>query len=234
MMRETDEKVVELIQSSSSAKMFRLDYLVSDELRHEMVNEVFNDFAKYVWDLYFHETLSVSEEFASDHGVRKEKWQSLISNLFWWRVFYESHQSEKSAFENFIAENAHSLSKTPLYISWLRECEKITPKFYYIGYKYSDKYFIAIDILAEETVEVMVCQPMGSSVEKGGIAFGTLIPLGGGLFFPAVDLYHFDLKAMQDIANHLHYYFDKHLKSSPMGDAFIYVLSAMLQIESVL
>jgi hypothetical protein len=60
---------------------------------------------------------------------------------------------------------------------------------------------------------------------------GTLIPLGDGLYFPIVDFYHFDFEARQEITNYIFYYFDKFLKNSTMNEAFILVLSAMLQIE---
>jgi hypothetical protein len=60
---------------------------------------------------------------------------------------------------------------------------------------------------------------------------GTLIPLGDGLHFPIIDFYHFDFEARQDIAMHLHFYYDKYMKNSTMHEAFIHVLSAMLQIE---
>ena len=63
---------------------------------------------------------------------------------------------------------------------------------------------------------------------------GTLMPLGGGLYFPITDFYHFDFEAREAIANCLHHYYDKYLKNFSMHEAFIHVLSAMLQIEKII
>jgi len=118
--------------------------------------------------------------------------------------------------------------------SWLRECEKAVPKFYFIGHKYNDRVFVAIDILTEVPLDVIVYDPIAFPPKKGEIAMGTLIPLGGGLHFPIVDFYHFDYDARKAIASYFHHYYEKHLKSSTMYEAFIHVLSVMLQIERII
>ncbi|WP_442598605.1 hypothetical protein [Neobacillus sp. D3-1R] len=230
----TDENVMEFVQTASNSKKFRPDYSVSQELREEMVNEVFRDFMKYALDLYYEDNIPILEEILADLHVREEKLQGLMQNIFWWRLFYESHQKKgTSIIEDYITENHHWLRKKPILISWLRECDKVISKFYFIGYTFNERVFVAVDMLAEETLDVIVFDPHATPPIKGEIAFGTLIPLGGGLFFPITDFYHFDFEARQEIANHLHYYFDKHLKTSPMHEAFIYVLTAMLQIEKM-
>jgi hypothetical protein len=63
---------------------------------------------------------------------------------------------------------------------------------------------------------------------------GTLIPLGDGLFFPIIDFYHFDYEAREAMASCLHHHYDKFLKTSSMKEAFIHVLSVMLQIERII
>jgi hypothetical protein len=229
----TDENVIDFVQTATNSKIFRLDYPVSEELRDEMVGEVFRDFMIYALDLYYEENISILEEIVADLHVREEKWNGLMQNLFWWRLFYESNQNKgTSIIEDYIAENYRSLRKKPILISWLRECDKAVSRFYFIGYKFNERVLIAIDLLTEETVEIIVCDPLAPPTNQGEITFGTLIPLGGGSFFPIIDFYHFDFGARQEIANHLQYYYDKHLKTSPMHEAFIYVLTAMLQIES--
>ncbi len=230
--REVDSNIIDFVQTSKNSKVFRPAYCVSEELREEMVSKVFKDFMIYTLDRYYEENESLFEETVVDLEVRKEKGDSLKHNLFWWRVFYDSNQYGNSIIEDYIADNYHWLSKKPILISWLRECDKVVPKFYFIGHKYNENFFVAIDILAEETLDVIVYDPTAIPPITGELAFGTLIPLGGGLFFPIIDLYHFDYEARQDIANHLHFYFDKHLKKSPMHEAFIHVLLAMLQIET--
>jgi hypothetical protein len=229
----SDEKVIDFVQTATNSKIFRLDCPVSEELRDEMVSEVFKDFMIYAMDLYYEENISILEEIVVDLHVREEKWNGLMHNLFWWRLFYESSQNKgTSIMEDYIAENYQRLRKQPILISWLRACDKVVSKFYFIGYKFNERVFIAIDILAEETLEIIVCDPLAIPPKQGEIVFGTLIPLGGGSFFPIIDFYHFDFGARQEIANHLQYYYDKHLKTSPMHEAFIYVLTAMLQIEN--
>lgn len=228
----TDEKVMDFVQTGTNSKIFRPDYPVSEELREEMVSVVFRDFMIYAIDRYYDENISILEEIVADFQIRDEKWHSLMHNLFWWRLFYESSQNNgTSIIEEYIAENYQSLSKKPIFISWLRECDKVVSKFYFIGYKFNERFLVAIDILTEETVEIIVCDPLAIPTKQGEITFGTLIPLGGGSYFPIIDFYHFDFGARQEIANHLQYYYDKHLKTSPMHEVFIYVLTAMLQIE---
>jgi hypothetical protein len=228
----TDENVIDLVQTATNTKIFRPDYPVSDELREEMVSTVFRDFMIFAIDRYFDENIDILEEIVADLEIRDEKWHGLMHNLFWWRLFYESSQTNgKSIIEEYIAENYQTLSKKPILISWLRECDTVVSKFYFIGYKFNERFFIAIDILAEETLEIMVYDPLAIPPVKGEIAFGTLIPLGGGSYFPIIDFYHFDFGARQEIANHLKYYYDQHLKTSPMHEVAIYVLTAMLQIE---
>jgi hypothetical protein len=230
--KETDEKVIDFVQTATNSKIFRPDYPVSDELREEMVSKVFCDFMKYAIDRYYDQNITILEEYVADLQIRDEKWYNLLHNLFWWRLFYESSQNNRtSIIEEYIAENFQSLSKKPILISWLRECDRVVTKFYYIGYKFNDRFLVAIDILTEETLEIMVFDPLAIPPKQGEIAFGTLIPLGGGSYFPIIDFYHFDFGARQEIADHLKYYYDMHLKTSPMHEVFIYVLTAMLQIE---
>lgn len=231
---ETVEKVVEFAQSENKTKIFRPDHPVSDELRKVMVNEVFKDFMEYTWDHYFTACLPILEEYVEDHKPKKEKRQILLKNLFWWKIFYDSSRNlRESCLEDYIEENNHWLSKRPILISWLRECGKAIPKFYFVGHKYTNRVLVLIDMLEEKPLDVIVCDPYAVQSKKGEIVMGTLIPLGGGLFFPINDFYHFDFKARQEIAMHLHYYYDKHLKSSTLHEAFIHVLSAMLQIEKI-
>jgi hypothetical protein len=232
MENKTLEKVVEFAQSETKTKTFRHDYPVSDELRQVMVSEIFSDFMQYVLERNYAESTPLLKEYVDEHDPKREKRQGLIHNLFWWKIFYDSNlNSRKNCVEDYIADNYHWLSRKPIIISWLRECAKAIPKFYHVGYKYNDRVLIVTDILEEETLNVIVYDQLAIPPIKGEIVMGTLIPLGGGLFFPIIDFYHFDFEARKDIAMHLHYYYDKHLKTSTMHEAFIHVLSAMLQIE---
>lgn len=57
---------------------------------------------------------------------------------------------------------------------------------------------------------------------QGEIAMGTLIPLGGGLFFPIVDFYHFDFETREAMASCLHHHYEKYLKTSSMKETFFH------------
>lgn len=230
--RVTNEKVIKFEQSESNTKIFRHDYPVSDELRKVMVNEVFTDYMKFAFERYYNEFFSLLREFAENHHLEGEKRDELVHNLFWWRLLYDSSSNlGLSCIEEYIAVHYHSLRKRPILISWLRECDKVVPKFYHVGYKFNDRVLVVTDFLTEKTLNVIVHDPLAIPPKKGEIVMGTLIPLGDNLFFPIIDFYHFSYEARRDIAMNLHHYFYKHLKTSPMHEAFIHVLSAMLQIE---
>jgi hypothetical protein len=235
MMRkqETVEKIVEFAQSVTKTKTFRHDYPVSEDLRQVMVSEVFRDFMIYALDLYYdNENLSFLKEYVADHNPKAEKRQGLLDNLFWWRLLYVSGLNpENNCLDDYISGNVNMLRDKPIIISWLRECNKAIPKFYFVGHKYIDRCFVAVDILTQKPLDVLVYDPTAVPPKKGEIAMGTLIPLGGGLHFPIVDFYHFDYEAREAMASCLHQHYDKFLKTSSMKEAFIHVLSVMLQIE---
>jgi hypothetical protein len=233
---ETVEKLVEFEQTITKTKKFRLDYPVSEDLRQVMVSEVFRDFMIYAFDLYYdNENLSLLKEFVAEHNPKEEKRQGLLDNLFWWRLLYDSGSNPvNSCFDDYISDNHYTLRDKPFIKSWLRECNKVVPKFYFVGHKYNDRFFVAIDILTQEPLEVIVYDPTAIPPKQGEIAMGTLIPLGGGLFFPIVDFYHFDYEAREAMASCMHRHYEKYLKTSSMKEAFFHVLSVMLQIERII
>jgi hypothetical protein len=232
--KEIDRKVIDFAQTATSSTKFRFEYPVSMELREEMVRKVFRDFMNFAIDRYYDETIDSLEEFVTDLQIKDEKFHSLLFNLFWWRLFSESSENNGSdVIEEYIAENYHWLSEKPIFISWLKECKKAITSFYFIGYKFNDRALVAIDLFTEETIEILVYDPLAIPPKKGEIAFGTLIPIGGGSFFPIIDFYHFDFGARQEIANHLQHYYEEHLRTSPAREVIIYILTAMLQIEQL-
>lgn len=224
-------KVVEFAQSSTKSKSFRHNYPISEKLRHVMVDEVFRDFNKYAIDRNYQFYLPIMKVFLDDHHVKKEKLPELELNLFWWRLLFDLNLNVTNSVEDYIAKNIKRLSKQPFLISWLRECKRATPKFYRVGDLHNNEVLDVTELLTKETFEVLIEVSQVISPIKGEIVIGTLLPLGAHLFFPVTDFYHFDYKARVVIAQNLHYYFDKHLKESNIHEAFINVLSAMLQIE---
>jgi hypothetical protein len=233
---ETVEKIVVFEQSVTKTKIFRLDYPVSEDLMRVMVSDVFRDFMIYAFDLYYdNENLSLLKEFVAEHKPKTEKQQGLLDNLFWWRLMYDSGSHQvNSCFDDYISDKHYTLRDKPFIKSWLRECNKVVPKFYFIGHKYNDRSFVAIDILTHESLEIIVYDPTAIPPKEGEIAMGTLIPLGGELYFPIVDFYHFDYEAREAMASCLHHHYEKHLKTSSMKEAFFHVVSVMLQIERMI
>ncbi len=231
-LKAVKEKVIEFTQSDS--RKFRKDYPISDELREVMLDKVFREFMIFVLDEYYDAYTPISQEFVDEHAIPEEKKDGLIHNLFWWRIFYDANIHLKSCIEEYISENYQMLHKKPILLSWLRECDKVVPKFYYVGYKHNNRSYVVIDMLEEKPLEVIVLDPSAVPPEKGEIAMGILIPIGDSLYIPIVDFYHFNPNATQEIAMHLHYYYEKHLKTSSMYAAFLHVLSSMLQIEKIL
>jgi hypothetical protein len=231
----TIEKVVELVQSDVKAKKFRTAYDVSEELRIEMVSEVFQDYMMFARDNYYEACMPMLNEYVDEHRPRRKKRGGLIQNLFWFRMMYDaSLEPRNNSIEAYITENYHLLHKKPFMISWLRECAKAVPKFYYIGHKHNDHVIVAIDMLEEKPLDVIIYAADAITPKQGEIAMGTLIPLGGGLFFPIGDFYHFDYQAREAMASCFHHHYHKHLQNSTMHEAFIHVLSVMLQIESII
>ncbi|MCJ7842528.1 hypothetical protein MUB24_16820 [Lederbergia sp. NSJ-179] len=227
-MKENMEKVVQFGQSKSKATRFRHDHPISRELQSELL-EVYKDFVLYVSREEYAEPQSWLKEFIEAHSLEKEKIEALEINLMWWKVLYKS--DDYNYVENYIFNNIRRLNQSPIMIHWLKEWEKATPKFYYVGYTYSDRVFILIDLLTEETVEVIVLDACAVPPAKGEIMMGTLIPIGDALYFPILDFYHFDLRARNEIALHLHENYRKCVQETSIFEAFFRILSEVLQIE---
>lgn len=234
MEMKTVEKIIEFAQSGTNTKSFRPDYPVSEELRERML-DTFSDFMDFTLDAYFHEVAPFLEEYVEELKTREEKKDILLHNLFWWRIVYDANYNyRESCIAEYLAEKDRGLDRGPVIESWLRESWKAIPKFYYVGYKYNDRFFVVVDILTEKTIDVLVCDPLAIPPENGEVVVGTLIPLGEGLHAPIVDFYHFDYEARIDIARHVHYYYERFSKNSTPHETFLHVLSAMLQIERLI
>ncbi|QKY70782.1 hypothetical protein [Lentibacillus sp. CBA3610] len=229
----TTEKVVPFTQSASRGKTFRHDYPISDEMREELLLDVFKDFTHFLVDRYSALYQEDLREFIDDHHPRTEKRQALESNLFWWKLMYDSDDAEVTFTEDYIEDNRHNLHKKPLISSWLKEWDKAVPKFYYVGYKYNDRVLVVVDMLTNETLDVIVYDPTAVPPNKGEIVMGTLIPIGDALHFPINDFYHFDVEASQDLARPIVHNYEKHSEASTY-EAFIHVLSVALQIERII
>jgi hypothetical protein len=230
------ENLVTMVQTEEKAKIFRMDYPVSEELKGEMVNKVFCDFMIYALDQYYHEeNISVLEEFVEEYKLKEDKKESLLQNLFWWQLLNHPGQIKtKSCINEYIYNNFTRLRNRPFIKSWLKKCDKAEPNFYFIGEQFDDALFVAIDLLSQKPHLVIVCDPTAIPPKHGELAWGTLLPLGGGLFFPIIDFYHFDYESREAMASCFHYHYEKYSKKYDKNETFLHVLSIMLEIERII
>ncbi len=224
--------VVEFLQTGTRTKKFRVDHPLSRELQEQMVNEVWNDFTVFVLKEYYPVYLSFLEELMENMDVMEGKEAALLQNLFWWRICCDSKLSFSSTcIDEYINTHKQIFKSQPILESWMRTFDQAVTKFYAIVYKFNDDVLIVMDMLEEKLIDVIVVDPLAVPVKVGEVVVGTLMPMGDGLYFPVTDFYHFDYEARKDMGVHFHPLFAHQLQTSPMYEAFIYVLSAMLHIE---
>ncbi|KMJ57605.1 hypothetical protein AB685_16535 [Bacillus sp. LL01] len=232
---ETVDNVVGFAQSATHSGEFKNDLPISEELKVELLTEVYNDFAREVVGTHFKDFQELMQEYIDEHQIPEEKRHSLEHNLFWWKVLYQASIGVEILFvQEYIAKNYSVLKHKPLIISWLKQWEMATTKFYYVGFKHNDRTLVLIDILTEETLDVVVYDRNAIPPIKGEIVVGTILPIGDALYFPILDFYHFDYRAREHIATLLPHYYERYQKNSTEQEAFIHVLSAALQVERIL
>lgn len=164
---EKTETIIPFVQSETNTKTFRNDYPVSEELKEVMLTKVFKDFTRYALERYYPEYLPILTEYLHEHEIRGYKRESLLHNLFWWRIFYDSSMGfQNSCIEDFIVENYSWLSKRPILISWLKECGKAIPKFYFVGYKYNERVLVVMDTLEGKPLNIIVYDPLAIPPKK--------------------------------------------------------------------
>jgi hypothetical protein len=233
-MKDKDKNVYPFAQRAVRAKDFRQDYPISSELRQMILGEIFKDFKSYVIANYYSLYQPITKVFLDEHDIRPEKRQALEKNLFWWRLLYDNAKNVVNCVESYITENQRRLGKRPFFVSWLREFNRAQPKFYQVTKKHNDCSFVVTDILTGGRLEVIVHEEHAVRPLEKEVIVGTLLPIGGGVFFPVTDFYHFDIAAGSGIVKNLQYYYDVNSQDSPEHEVFIHVLSSMLQLERMI
>jgi hypothetical protein len=224
--------VVEFLQTGTRAKKFRADHPLSEELQEEMVNEVWNDFMRFALKEYYPVYLPFLKELTENMDVNEEKEAALLQNLFWWRISCDSELSfSGTTIDEYIVTQKQLFKNRPIMESWIKTFDQAITKFYFIVHKFNDHVLIVMDMLEDKLIDVIVVDPLAIPIRVGEVVIGTLMPMGNGLYFPVTDFYHFDYEARKDMGVHFRQYFAQQLQTSPMYEAFIYVLSAMLHIE---
>lgn len=230
-----EENLVRMVQTEEKAKTFREGYPVAENLREKMINEVFSDFVIFAYDEFYNdENLMELEAFVEESSPNVLTRQSLLDNMFWWQIMYQSAQKMVSCVDEYLTVNHVRYSTRRFMASWLEKCDKSVPKFYFIGHKYNERHFLVIDLLTQDLSEVTICHSNPISPNRGDVVVGTLLPLGGGLYFPIVDFYCFDYEAREAIASCFQHHYDKYSKCSSPHETFLHVLSVMLKIEKII
>ncbi|MBT2683353.1 hypothetical protein J7E42_06925 [Bacillus sp. ISL-37] len=224
--------VIKFLQTGTKTKKFRADHPLAEKLQEEMVNEVWNDFMRFAIKDYYPVYLPFLKELTENMEVKEEKEAALLQNLFWWRLSCDSKLSiSKTCIDEYIVAHKQVFKNRPIMESWIKSFDQAITKFYFIVHKFNDHVLIVMDMLEEKLIDVIVVDPLSFPIKVGEVVIGTLMPMGNGLYFPVTDFYHFDYEARKDMGVHFHQYFAQQLQTSPMYEAFIYVLSAMLHIE---
>jgi hypothetical protein len=224
--------VIEFLQTGTKTKKFRADHPLAKELQEEMVNDVWNDFMRFALKEYYPEYLPFLKELMKNMDVMEEKEAALLQNLFWWRISCDSKLSFSSTcIDEYIVTHKQIFKNQPILESWMKTFDQAITKFYYIVHKFNNHVLVVMDMLEDKLIDVIVVDPLAVPIRVGEVVIGTLMPMGNGLYFPVTDFYHFDYEARKDMGVHFRQYFAQQLQTSPMYEAFIYVLSAMLHIE---
>lgn len=234
-MTEDKKNVVAFAQPSKQTAPFRHGQPLSEEVVDAFLPELYNEFVSFIVDRVGEVYRPLLMEFVEDHDPPEDKRLVLELNLFWWRVLYDVSENESVSFvEDFCVERKQGLKQNPLMKSWLGEWEKATPKLYYIGEKFGANAFAAVDMMTDETVDVVLIDRKVKEPEQGSIAVGTLIPMGDALYFPVTGFYCFDPEVSKEIARPLLYHYKKELVESPVLEGFVHVLSIALQMERMI
>ncbi|MGR9048127.1 hypothetical protein ACQ4XT_05850 [Halobacillus faecis] len=234
-MNGDKKNVVAFAQPSKQTAPFRHAQPLSEEVVDAFLPDLYNEFVSFIVERAGEVYRPLLMEFVEDHAPPEDKRLVLELNLFWWRVLYDVSENENVSFvEAFCVERKQGLKQTPLMKSWLEEWEKATPKVYYIGDKFGANAFVAVDMLTDETVEVVLIDRKMKVPEKGSIAVGTLIPMGDALYFPVTAFYCIVPEVSKEMIRPLLSHYKKHLEASPVLEGFVHVLSIALQMERMI
>lgn len=229
--QQRDGKVVAFTQSRTNASKFRHDYPLTNEVRNELLDDVYTQFTDFVLREEYIISQPIIREFVESYNLTEKKSYTLEFNLFWSKVLYTARYREDLNYINhFIAQN---VSRSPIVCHWLREWEKAKPSFYRIDYQYHQQEWRVTNLLTDEIVKVMLRDAPIPSIQERDIVVGTLIPIGNSSYFPLVEFYHFDCATGQEIMAHLQENYLQYLDESSFYEAFFRILSEALQLESL-
>ncbi|MCA0972138.1 hypothetical protein LCM20_16140 [Halobacillus litoralis] len=223
------KNVIQLKRAGSPT--FSKETSYSDEWFDLVMGEWFPDFAQTIAREHFIDSLPAIDEFIEPHHIAPHKKDTLRHNLFWCRMNYVAFVSQEwSYIDDYIEANADVLSEVPPSRSWLKEWTSIAHRFYFVGSKLSDRVLVLVDMITEQPVDVVVCDPHAVTPVQGSIVAGALVPLGDDLYFPIVDFYHFEYEARRPLGIAIRHYYPLYEKTTP-HETFMDVLSIALQIE---
>ncbi|MFD2654892.1 hypothetical protein [Gracilibacillus thailandensis] len=234
MPDKNEKDGIQFSQSRARTVKFRHNKGMSEELRGELLTNVYLKFVKYAYEKYLPDLIPAFEEFANDYHVPFHKQDPIIENLFWWRLAYEVKLNPSfNCFQDFVNENKRYFQKWPILRSWFQEWRTVMPKYYFIGNQFGANAFVAVDIETEKTLEIFLPLPTFPAPKPGSIAVSTLLPFCDSLYFPIGLFYQFDMSAREDVAQHLRHYQEQLYDEEDRYEVFMRIFSSLLQVEEI-
>ncbi|WP_208592082.1 hypothetical protein [Gracilibacillus suaedae] len=213
---------------------FRHDKTMSEDLRGELLTNVYLKFVQYTYQQYLGDLLPAFEEFADDCFAPPNKQEPIVENLFWWRLAYEVKLNPSfNCFQDFVNENNSYFERFPVLKSWFEHWQHVIPSYYYIGNKFGANAFVAVNIETEKTVEIFLPVPTIPAPKQGSIVVATLLPYCDSLYFPIGLFYEFDGRARVDIARHLRLYQEQLSDEDDKYEVFVRMFSSLLKVEAI-
>lgn len=228
MTKYEQDNIIPFRQAERS-NAFQPTYPISRATQKEFL-DVYQDVISFIMTQYFHVFHPLLRSVSKDYNVSLEKRIDLEQQLFWLKITSEASQGN-SVFEEYILETNMRYKKKPLIISWLREWNKAVPTFYYVSHKSTDHHLILVDLFQEEIKKVIIIHENITPIQEGEIVLGTLLPIGGNMYFPIVDFYHFEQRANSDVAAYIHEKFQQQDQNKDIHNLILEMMNVAITIE---
>ncbi|MBA2176202.1 hypothetical protein H0266_14995 [Halobacillus locisalis] len=207
-------------------RLFHEGAEISSELADQMMIEL-GGFILYMIDRHLEKQSPRVHKFLYEHDIPKDKIDILALNLALAEHFSRGEVGHAKRYMKLYGKKGPHQTFTT---SWLRECERALPKFYYVADPLDGDVIRVLDLESKTYRFVYVNDSEAEKAQKGALLAGMLIPLGKGLHTTFFDFYHFeyveDILAVIAKAS----YQDHKQHSSPY-EAFFLALSETLQMD---
>ncbi len=209
------------------SRLFHEGAEISSELADQMLIEL-GGFILYMIDRHLEKQSPRVHKFLYEHDIPKDKIDILALNLALAEQFARREVGHAKRYMKLYGKKAPHQTFTT---SWLKECERVLPKFYYVDEPLDGDVIRVLDLESKEYRFVYVNDSVAVKAKKGGLLAGMLIPLGKGLHTTFFDFYHFEFIDDRLPAIAQATYEQKRQQTSPY-DAFFLSLSVALQMDN--